>query len=174
MLYSSANAIADDAQVADPNYYPPFRAVDTTVVRRIMEELDALGDPDEEGLSGAHPALSPTHFLPLSSVCSSGSAHKILMLCVSSLAFDFILTRHTDINRMMHPSTSISTTTDLIDLPDPRILILSVSPDLSTSYIPIMNSIFSAQKLVSPCLSSPFSVNPLSESNHRCRQNLRT
>ncbi|EGN99668.1 hypothetical protein SERLA73DRAFT_53296 [Serpula lacrymans var. lacrymans S7.3] len=32
-------------------------------------------------------------------------------------------------------------------LPDPRILILSVSPDLSTSYIPIMNSIFSAQKL---------------------------
>ncbi|KAF8973119.1 transcription factor Tfb4-domain-containing protein [Flammula alnicola] len=30
---------------------------------------------------------------------------------------------------------------------DPRILILSVSPDLSTSYIPIMNSIFSAQKL---------------------------
>lgn len=32
---------------------------------------------------------------------------------------------------------------------DPRILILSVSPDLSASYIPIMNAIFSAQKLVS-------------------------
>ncbi|KIM45246.1 hypothetical protein M413DRAFT_39084, partial [Hebeloma cylindrosporum] len=32
-------------------------------------------------------------------------------------------------------------------LTDPRILILSVSPDLSTSYIPIMNAIFSAQKL---------------------------
>lgn len=31
---------------------------------------------------------------------------------------------------------------------DPRILILSVSPDLSASYIPVMNSIFSAQKLV--------------------------
>ncbi|TFK26523.1 Tfb4-domain-containing protein [Coprinopsis marcescibilis] len=30
---------------------------------------------------------------------------------------------------------------------DPRILILSVSPDLSASYIPIMNAIFSAQKL---------------------------
>ncbi|EPS97727.1 hypothetical protein FOMPIDRAFT_147470 [Fomitopsis schrenkii] len=30
---------------------------------------------------------------------------------------------------------------------DPRILILSVSPDQSSSYIPIMNSIFSAQKL---------------------------
>jgi hypothetical protein len=33
-------------------------------------------------------------------------------------------------------------------LPDPRMLILSVSPDLSSSYIPIMNAIFSAQKLV--------------------------
>ncbi|KAF5321610.1 hypothetical protein D9619_002025 [Psilocybe cf. subviscida] len=38
---------------------------------------------------------------------------------------------------------------------DPRILILSASPDLSSSYIPIMNAIFSAQKLVrhSPPLS---------------------
>ncbi len=32
---------------------------------------------------------------------------------------------------------------------DPRILVLSVSPDQSSTYIPIMNSIFSAQKLVS-------------------------
>lgn len=32
-------------------------------------------------------------------------------------------------------------------LPDPRILILSVSPDLSTAYIPLMNAIFAAQKL---------------------------
>ncbi|VDC01666.1 unnamed protein product [Peniophora sp. CBMAI 1063] len=32
-------------------------------------------------------------------------------------------------------------------LPEPRILILSVSPDLSASYIPVMNSIFSAQKM---------------------------
>ncbi|KII92795.1 hypothetical protein PLICRDRAFT_37587 [Plicaturopsis crispa FD-325 SS-3] len=30
---------------------------------------------------------------------------------------------------------------------DPRILILSVSPDLSSAYIPMMNAIFSAQKL---------------------------
>jgi len=32
-------------------------------------------------------------------------------------------------------------------LPDSRILILSVSPDQTASYIPVMNSIFSAQKL---------------------------
>jgi len=51
------------------------------------------------------------------------------------------------INRISHPSTSSNPRDDPPILPDPRILILSVSPDLSTSYIPIMNSIFSAQKL---------------------------
>ncbi|KAF9075432.1 transcription factor Tfb4-domain-containing protein [Rhodocollybia butyracea] len=37
--------------------------------------------------------------------------------------------------------------TRALALPDPRILILSVSPDQTASYIPVMNSIFSAQKL---------------------------
>ncbi|KAF8813800.1 Tfb4-domain-containing protein [Phlegmacium glaucopus] len=45
------------------------------------------------------------------------------------------------INRISLGSTALN------HVVDPRILILSVSPDLSTSYIPIMNSIFSAQKL---------------------------
>jgi len=50
------------------------------------------------------------------------------------------------INRQIHSPTP-SSADDPTILPDPRILILSVSPDLSNSYIPIMNSIFSAQKL---------------------------
>ncbi|KZV86241.1 transcription factor Tfb4 [Exidia glandulosa HHB12029] len=45
------------------------------------------------------------------------------------------------INRLAHPASS-----DLTP-PETRVLIVSVSPDLSTSYIPLMNSIFSAQKL---------------------------
>ncbi|PVG01200.1 Tfb4-domain-containing protein [Serendipita vermifera] len=52
------------------------------------------------------------------------------------------------INRLIHPSTSTPTVS--ITQPNaitPRILIISVSPDLSASYIPIMNSIFCAQKL---------------------------
>ena len=54
-----------------------------------------------------------------------------------------------DINRITHPSTSATNVAeDSTNLPEPHILILSVSPDLSSSYIPIMNSIFSAQKLV--------------------------
>ncbi|KAI0027817.1 Tfb4-domain-containing protein [Vararia minispora EC-137] len=52
------------------------------------------------------------------------------------------------INRTYQTSAERSSTTQNSDaVPEPRILILSVSPDLSASYIPIMNSIFSAQKL---------------------------
>ncbi|KAF9520291.1 hypothetical protein BS47DRAFT_749609 [Hydnum rufescens UP504] len=49
------------------------------------------------------------------------------------------------INRVINPATrsSIESSSPL----DPRMLILSVSPDMSTSYIPIMNTIFAAQKL---------------------------
>ncbi|KAG6833522.1 hypothetical protein H0H87_005173 [Tephrocybe sp. NHM501043] len=58
-----------------------------------------------------------------------------------------------DVNRVtLPPASTANKRADGLDpavLPDPRILILSVSPDLSTSYIPIMNAIFSAQKLAS-------------------------
>ncbi|KAL4080346.1 transcription factor Tfb4-domain-containing protein [Scleroderma yunnanense] len=52
------------------------------------------------------------------------------------------------INRITQPGTSVANSAEYLAIPsDPRILILSVSPDLSSSYIPIMNAIFSAQKL---------------------------
>ncbi|KAJ3555772.1 hypothetical protein NM688_g2391 [Phlebia brevispora] len=53
------------------------------------------------------------------------------------------------INRVTNPGSSSGTSRsdDAAVLPDPRILIVTVSPDQSPSYIPIMNSIFSAQKL---------------------------
>ncbi|KAH9979168.1 TFIIH subunit Tfb4/p34 [Russula compacta] len=50
------------------------------------------------------------------------------------------------INRLAHPPPG-SVADETMASADPRILILSVSPDLSASYIPVMNSIFSAQKL---------------------------
>ncbi|RPD59856.1 transcription factor Tfb4 [Lentinus tigrinus ALCF2SS1-6] len=52
------------------------------------------------------------------------------------------------INRAI--TTSSSSVTEIegaVASVDPRILVLSVSPDQSSTYIPIMNSIFSAQKL---------------------------
>ncbi|KAG7446289.1 Tfb4-domain-containing protein [Guyanagaster necrorhizus] len=53
------------------------------------------------------------------------------------------------VNRVALASTSDNSSQSLEagSSTDPRILILSVSPDLTTSYIPIMNAIFSAQKL---------------------------
>jgi len=51
------------------------------------------------------------------------------------------------INRLTHPAASANPSIAVPTPPSPRILIFSVSPDLSTAYIPLMNSIFSAQKL---------------------------
>ncbi|KAF5380496.1 hypothetical protein D9615_004577 [Tricholomella constricta] len=117
MLYSSTDPATQD-QAIDANSYLPFKLVDSTIITRIMEELDELGEPAEE--------------VPNSLVSALTKA-----LCY--------------INRVTLPTPSPSSKPgdghDLSILPDPRILVLSVSPDLSTSYIPIMNAIFSAQKL---------------------------
>jgi len=50
------------------------------------------------------------------------------------------------INRLLYVSGTAGAEPARVNL-DARILILSVSPDISASYIPIMNSIFAAQKL---------------------------
>jgi hypothetical protein len=100
--------------------------------------------------------------------------NKSLVLCGSSI-FSFIyivpfLTLHSDINRI-----SIGSSTTLNHVVDPRILILSVSSDLSTSYIPIMNSIFSAQKLVSaPDVHDRTFPKTATESHYRRLSNLRS
>jgi transcription initiation factor TFIIH subunit 3 len=115
LLYSSTELFSDDVPSLDANSYLPFKLVDSTVIQRIMNEFDAIGELEEEP--------------PCALV---GAVTKALCY----------------INRITHPS---STTTGVAEDPsivhDPRILILSVSPDLSSSYIPIMNAIFSAQKL---------------------------
>jgi hypothetical protein len=54
---------------------------------------------------------------------------------------------NTDINRI------ISAAGDDPSAPEARILVLSISPDASMAYVPIMNAIFSAQKLVFVVLS---------------------
>ncbi|KAG5654407.1 hypothetical protein H0H81_003231 [Sphagnurus paluster] len=117
MLYASTDP-ATELQAIDANSYPPFKLVDSTIVTRIMEEFDDLGEPAEEAPTSLVSALTKA-------------------LCY--------------VNRVSIPTSSTSNKPtedhDPNVLPDPRILVLSVSPDLSTSYIPIMNAIFSAQKL---------------------------
>lgn len=108
MLYSTT----DSKQVAfaqDPNSYPPFKHMNSTISERITQELQGLEDPE------APPAIV-------------GALAKALCY----------------INRL---SIAASIAKDPAALSSPRILVTSVSPDLTASYIPIMNSIFSAQKL---------------------------
>jgi hypothetical protein len=50
MLYSSSDPVPDSlSNDASANSYPPFIAVDSAVVQRIMSELDALEEQEEEG-----------------------------------------------------------------------------------------------------------------------------
>ncbi|KAF8307011.1 Tfb4-domain-containing protein, partial [Clavulina sp. PMI_390] len=50
------------------------------------------------------------------------------------------------LNKILNPGSS-SSTEPKFDSGDHRMLVLSVSPDVSASYVPIMNAIFAAQKL---------------------------
>ncbi|KAG7098767.1 hypothetical protein E1B28_000675 [Marasmius oreades] len=118
MLYSSSDPIAE-IPPNDANSYPPFKLVDSTVVNRIARELELIADDDLDAPVALVGALTKA-------------------LCY--------------INRLTveaNAATTSSTDQSLepVALPDPRILIVSVSPDITSSYIPVMNSIFSAQKL---------------------------
>lgn len=85
-------------------------------------------------------------------MCTRRRVDQGIVLYENCLRLQILPELVADVNRISLPppsnSSSSPNTRDSTVLPDPRILILSVSPDLSTSYIPIMNSIFSAQKLV--------------------------
>ena len=145
MLYASSDP-QNQSQPIDSNAYQPFKLLDSTVVSRISHELDHLSQEDSEGSHG----LYSIKFSACSSMHSPIRARRrpdkspVLYGPFSFLDIVPFLTLHSDINRI---SIGSSTTT-LNHVVDPRILILAVSPDLSSSYVPIMNSIFSAQKLV--------------------------
>lgn len=50
LLYSSTEPRSEnDDDYSDPNAYTPFKIVDHAVTNRIVEELDALPDVEEEG-----------------------------------------------------------------------------------------------------------------------------
>ncbi|KAJ7268761.1 TFIIH subunit Tfb4/p34 [Mycena haematopus] len=121
LLYSSSEpASLSPESSMDANAFPPFQAVDSAVVQRIMAELDALELREDE-------EEAPTALV---------SAFAKALCYVNRMTLPPNANSKAQANAF-HPGV----------LPDSRILILSVSPDLATSYIPIMNSIFSAQKL---------------------------
>ncbi|KAJ4001593.1 transcription factor Tfb4-domain-containing protein [Lentinula boryana] len=104
----------------DANSFPSFKMVDSTMMHNIVKQLENLNQDSavEEAPSALVGALTKS-------------------LCyINRLTLEF------------NASTANATEgLEPLTLSDPRILILSVSPDQTASYIPVMNSIFSAQKL---------------------------
>ncbi|KIK67218.1 hypothetical protein GYMLUDRAFT_37291 [Collybiopsis luxurians FD-317 M1] len=116
LLYSSTDP-PEESPSHDSNSFPPFKIVNSTIMRNILSQLDSLSDEEQ----------APTALV--------GALTKALCY-INRLTLEF------------NASTANATEgLEPLTLPDPRILILSVSPDQTASYIPVMNSIFSAQKL---------------------------
>ncbi|KAJ1304534.1 hypothetical protein OPQ81_005675 [Rhizoctonia solani] len=105
---------------AEANTYHGFRSVDDLLMDKIQSELAAMSELDAQKPIALVPSLTQA-------------------LC--------------QINRLSAPQRKLASdkpTASSVPITDSRILILSVSPDASTPYIPFMNCIFSAQKLRVP------------------------
>lgn len=125
----------DEALPADANKYRPFHVVEDTITKNFLSLLTSttslrLSQTYTTLLSGAlSKALSYTH--KLTQQISSTTAHTGLQTSNITSGNDGIdPSSHTQLHS--------------------RILVVSVSGDLAAQYIPVMNSIFSAQRLRIP------------------------
>lgn len=76
LLYSTGEPPGETPS-NDANYFPPLKLVDSTMMHRIISNLEALGDNDE----GEHLLLVYLHLFTLfSSLCFGWRAHKGVML----------------------------------------------------------------------------------------------
>jgi transcription initiation factor TFIIH subunit 3 len=51
MLYSSTTPVAEEyIEPADANTYRPFKVLDSMVMTSIAREIEALGEPETEGM----------------------------------------------------------------------------------------------------------------------------
>ncbi|KAG8981538.1 RNA polymerase II transcription factor B subunit 4 [Tulasnella sp. JGI-2019a] len=130
ILYTTSNSLIeeDDDMLQGPedaNVYRPFRIVDSALIDHVLKKMEEhSGGPDGTGKGSGG----------LVAAITKGLCH---------------------INKIIHASADATSASDgtavgstvTTAATSPKILILSVSPDSSTSYIPLMNSIFAAQKL---------------------------
>lgn len=55
MLYSSTMPVSDgDIEPADANTYRPFKVMDSIIMKSIADEIEALGEPETEGMYGRY------------------------------------------------------------------------------------------------------------------------
>jgi transcription initiation factor TFIIH subunit 3 len=120
----------------NPNKYRPFALVEDAITSNLTSLLEEtipqhlLSTPTT--LIGGALSLALTHISKLTTMLSPNTTND----STSSL---------TDLSSLADASTSSTTTVQRSPLTS-RILILSVSGDLASQYIPVMNSIFAAQR----------------------------
>ena len=116
---------------ADSNHYRPFHQIQRTLLSSLTTLYNSTSPsslPPTTSLAGAL-TLALTH---INKVLQNSSLHP---------------TSHLSSQTSPDPTTSSSVTPQAIT---PRILLLSVSGDLASQYIPMMNTIFACQRLHIP------------------------
>lgn len=120
----------EDRITENPNKYRPFAIVENAILSNISRLLDSTTE--------AHLASTPTTLI--------GGA---LSLALSYIAKSTLLHSPVDTNTNDNSLSALADneTTHVQRVPlTSRILIISVSGDLANQYIPVMNSIFAAQR----------------------------
>ncbi|BGP19818.1 hypothetical protein JCM10213_003127 [Rhodosporidiobolus nylandii] len=116
---AAASASTSSSAGADSNIYQQFRIVDQQLTRGVKEMMEEMPEEADGGVN-------------LVGALSMALCHVNRLSNLTDLSF----------------STATSTTTPATSSrkAKPRIVVLSVTPDASSQYVPIMNCIFTAQK----------------------------
>ena len=55
MVYSSTMSVNEEGvEPADANTYQPFKVMDSAIMKNIAAEIEALGEPENEGMCAAN------------------------------------------------------------------------------------------------------------------------
>ncbi|GAA5877992.1 hypothetical protein JCM16303_002807 [Sporobolomyces ruberrimus] len=122
----------------DSNVYQSFRIVDENVVKGVKNLIKELPPSDSVSEQGARKGVNLVGALSMA-LCH---INRLSLSASSSSATTTGNTSTTDSNKNSASSSSSENNAKV----QPRILILSVTPDEPSQYVPIMNCIFTAQK----------------------------
>ncbi|MCJ1278079.1 RNA polymerase II transcription factor B subunit 4 [Puttea exsequens] len=119
----------------DANHYRPFHQIRTTLLKCLTHLLSTT---------------SPSTLTPTTAIAGALTLALTHINKTSLLLSPQTSTNTTSTAAPLPLTTSETTTSETPPSINPRILILSVSADLAHQYIPIMNTIFAAQRLRIP------------------------
>lgn len=120
---------AERSHQESPNKYRPFAIVESTILQNFARLLDETNE--------SHLAATPTTLI--------GGALSLALAYISKSTIRHAPITSGNENSMAALADSENAHVDRVSLTS-RILVVSVSGDLANQYIPVMNSIFAAQR----------------------------